>query len=66
MNPVVAQFIFGSVLLGAGCLLLFTEMGSPTWSRSIKDLPRGKFWGSLACALLGALVMMAPILPFIF
>lgn len=66
MNPVVAQFIVGFVILGVGCLLVFTGMGSPTWSRSVKDLSRGILWGGLTCIFLGALVMIAPILPFIF
>lgn len=66
MNPIILQFIFGFVTLGIGCLLVLHEMYSPTWTRTWKDLYRGRFWGGLACAFIGALIMMAPIFPYIF
>lgn len=66
MGPVIIQFILGFIILGVGCLLVFHEMFSPTWTRTAKDFCRGKFWGGLGCALIGALIMIAPIFPYIF
>lgn len=66
MNPIIFQFILGFIILGVGCLLVLHEMFSPAWTRTTKDFYKKKLWGGLGCALLGALIMMAPIFPFVF
>lgn len=63
---VVAQYVFGFLVVGSGVLLMLSAMYSPTWTRTWKDFRKGKFWAGLACALLGTLIVMAPIFPYIF
>lgn len=69
MNPVVVAVVLGFLIFGVGGTLLCLVINSHNWRRTMEDfyiLHRNwKYWAGWACLLLGVLIMVAPILPFI-
>lgn len=69
MNPIVVAVVLGFLLFGTGVALLCHVINSHNWRRNMEDFyvfhRNGKYWVGWVCLLLGVLIMVAPILPFI-